>query len=42
MFSLHHRYLLIVDGMCKAENLRDRKRVEQIGKILADAIDLPA
>ena len=29
---------LIVDGMRKAEDLRDRKRVERIGKILAHAI----
>ncbi|MGA8309994.1 MAG: hypothetical protein WB755_08185 [Terriglobales bacterium] len=31
---------LIVDGMRKAEDLRDRKRVERIGKILAHAIAL--
>jgi len=32
---------LVVDGMRKAEDLRDRKRVERIGKILAHAITLP-
>lgn len=31
---------LVIDGMRKAENLRDRKRVERIGKILAHAITL--
>jgi hypothetical protein len=31
---------LIVDGMRKAEDLRDRMRVERIGKILAHAISL--
>ncbi len=31
---------LVVDGMRKAEDLRDRRRVERIGKILAHAIAL--
>jgi hypothetical protein len=31
---------LVLDGMRKAEDLRDRKRVERIGKILAHAITL--
>jgi len=31
---------LVVDGMRKAEDLRDRKRVERIGKILAHSISL--
>ena len=33
---------LIVDGMRKAEDLRDRKRVERIGRILAHAITFEA